>query len=227
MSKVTPLYKNGDKTDLNNYRPITILPTISKVFERVIHIQLYDYFCKNNLLSEQQYDFQSKHSTELATVKLVDFLVKNMDKNFIPCAIYLDLSKAFDTLNFNILINKLKFYGITGTPLKLLENYLRNRYQFVGFKNIISDLQEIRTGIPQGSILGPLFFTKYSIYINVLINSSNIFNYLLYADDTTLYFNLEDIDSVNMNDNINTHLEQINVWLKLNNLTVNVSKTNL
>ena len=221
-SKVTPLYKKGDKTDLNNYRPISILPTISKVFERVIHVQLYDYFCKNNLLCEQQYGFRSKHSTELATIKLVDFLVKSMDENKIPGAIYLDLSKAFDTLNFNILINKLKFYGITGTPLKLLENYLRNRHQFVAFKNINSDLQEIRTGIPQGSILGPLFF---SIYINDLINSSNIFNYLMYADDTTLYFNLEDVDSVNMSDNINIHLEKINVWLKLNKLTVNVSKT--
>ena len=142
-SKVTPLYKKGDKTDLNNYRPISILPTISKVFERVIHVQLYDYFCKNNLLCEQQYGFRSKHSTELATIKLVDFLVKSMDENKIPGAIYLDLSKAFDTLNFNILINKLKFYGITGTPLKLLENYLRNRHQFVAFKNINSDLQEI------------------------------------------------------------------------------------
>ena len=145
-----------------------------------------------------------------------------MDENKIPGAIYLDLSKAFDTLNFNSLINKLKFYGITGTPLKLLENYLRNRQQFVAFKNINSDLQEIRTGIPQGSILGPLFF---SIYINDLINSSNIFNYLMYADDTTLYFNLEDNDSVDMNDNINTHLEKINVWLKLNKMTVNVSTT--
>ena len=221
-SKVTPLYKKGDKTDLNNYRPISILPTISKVFEQVIHVQLYDYFCKNNLLCEQQYGFRSKHSTELATIKLVDFLVKSMDENKIPGAIYLDLSKAFDTLNFNILINKLKFYGITGTPLKLLENYLRNRHQFVAFKNTNSDLQEIRTGIPQGSILGPLFF---SIYINDLINSSNLFNYLMYADDTTLYFNLEDVDSVNMSDNINIHLEKINVWLKLNTLTVNVSKT--
>ena len=221
-SKVTPLYKKGDKTDLNNYRPISILPTISKVFERVIHVQLYDYFCKNNLLCEQQYGFRSKHSTELATIKLVDFLVKSMDENKIPGAIYLDLSKAFDTLNFNILINKLKFYGFTGTPLKLLENYLRDRHQFVAFKNINSDLKEIRTGIPQGSILGPLFF---SIYINDLINSSNLFNYLMYADDTTLYFNLEDVDSVNMSDNINIHLEKINVWLKLNKLTVNVSKT--
>ena len=134
-SKVTPIYKKGDKTNLNNYRPISILPTISKVFERVIHIQLYDYFCKNNLLCEQQYSFRSKHSTELATNKLVDYLVKNMDENFIPCAIYLDLSKAFDTLNFDILINKLKFYGIVGTPLKLLDNYLKNRNQFVDFKN--------------------------------------------------------------------------------------------
>ena len=105
------------------------------------------------------------------------------------------MSKAFDTLNFNILINKLKFYGITGTPLKLVENYLRNRHQFVAFKNINSDLEEIRTGIPQGSILGPLFF---SIYINDLINSSNIFNYLMYADDTTLYFNLEDTPQLDL-----------------------------
>ena len=221
-SKVTPIYKKGDKTNLNNYRPISILPTISKVFERVIHIQLYDYFCKNNLLCEQQYGFRSKHSTELATIKLVDYLVKNMDANFIPCAIYLDLSKAFDTLNFDILIDKLKFYGIVGTPLKLLDNYLKNRHQFVDFKNTKSDLQEIRTGVPQGSILGPLFF---SICINDLIKSSNLFNYLMYADDTTLYFNLEDIDSVNMNESINIHLEKINVWLKLNKLTVNVSKT--
>ena len=124
LQKQLPIYKKGDKTNLNNYRPISILPTISKVFERVIHIQLYDYFCKNNIC-EQQYGFRSKHSTELATIKLVDYLVKNMDKNFIPCAIYLDLSKAFDTLNFDILINKIKFYGIVGTLLKLLDSYLK------------------------------------------------------------------------------------------------------
>ena len=142
------------------------MPTI--VFEQVIHIQLYDYFCKKKLLCEQQYSFHSKHSTELATIKLVDYIVKNMDENFMPCAIYLDLSKAFDTLNFDILINKLKFYGIVGTPLKLLDNYLKNRQQFVDFKNTKSDLQEIRTGVPQGSILGLLFF---SICINDLIKS--------------------------------------------------------
>ena len=97
-------FKGGGQVQVIPYRTISILPTISKVFERVIHIQLYDYFCKNNLLCEQQYGFRSKHSTELATIKLVHYLVKNMDENFIPCAIYLDLSKAFDTLNFDILI---------------------------------------------------------------------------------------------------------------------------
>ena len=109
------------------------MPTISKVFERVIHIQLYDYFSKkNNLLCEQQYGFRSKHSTELSTIKLVDYSVKNMDENFIHCAIYLDLSKAPDIF----LISKLKFYGIKGTPLNLPDNYLRNRHQFATFKNI-------------------------------------------------------------------------------------------
>ena len=134
----------------------------------------------------------------------------------------MDLSKAFDILNFDILINKLKFYGIVGTPLKLLDNDLKNRHQFVAFENTNSDLQEIRTGVPQGSILDPLFF---SICINDLIKLSNLFNYLMYANDTTLYFNLEDIDSVNMNKNINIHLEKNNVLLNLNKLTVNVSKT--
>ena len=133
--KVIPIYKKGDKVNLSNYRPISILPTISKIFERVIHIQLYD-FCKNNLLCEQQYGFRSKHSTELATIKLVDYLLKNMDGNHIPGAIYLDLSKAFDTLSFDILMSKLKLYGVVGTPLKLLDNYLRNRQQFVAFKNM-------------------------------------------------------------------------------------------
>ena len=119
-----------------------------------------------------------------------------------------------------MLLSKLKFYEVVGTPLKLLDTYLRNRQQFVEFKNKNSDLQEILTGIPQGLILGPLFF---SIYINNLIKSTDKFKYLMYADDTTFYFNLEDFNSVTMNDDINSCLDKINVWLALNKLTVNVS----
>ena len=111
-SKVIPIYKNGDQANLNNYRPISMLPTISKLFERVIHMQLYAYLCENNLLCKHPYGFRSKHFTELATIKLLDYLLKQMDDNQILGAIYLDLSKAFDILNFDILLGKLKFYGV-------------------------------------------------------------------------------------------------------------------
>ena len=118
-------------------------------------MQLYAYFCENNLFCEQQYGFCTKHSTELATIKLIDYLLKQMDDNQIPGAISLDISKAFDTLNFNILLSKLKLYGVVGTLRKPLNNCFRNRQQFVEFKNNNSDLQEILTGILQGSIICP------------------------------------------------------------------------
>ena len=225
IAKVKPLYKKGDNFCLNNYRPISLLPTISKIFERVMFTQLYSYLNANNLLSEQQYGFRSQHSTELACVKLVDYITTEMDnikKIKTPTAIYLDLSKAFDTLNFNILLNKLQYYGINGTSLSLIRNYLTNRFQYVQFENSESDLLEIKTGIPQGSILGPLFF---SIMINDLVNSSNKFKFLMYADDTTIYFNLEDFPIENREVLINNELEKVNKWLKLNKLAVNVDKT--
>ena len=225
IAKVKPLYKKGDNFCLNNYRPISLLPTISKIFERVMFTQLYSYLNANNLLSEQQYGFRSQHSTELACVKLVDYITTEMDnikKIKTPTAIYLDLSKAFDTLNFNILLNKLQYYGINGSSLSLIRNYLTNRFQYVQFENSESDLLEIKTGIPQGSILGPLFF---SIMINDLVNSSNKFKFLMYADDTTIYFNLEDFPIENREVLINNELEKVNKWLKLNKLAVNVDKT--
>ena len=225
IAKVKPLYKKGDNFCLNNYRPISLLPTISNFFERVMFTQLYSYLNSNFLLSEQQYGFRSQHSTELACVKLVDYITTEMDnikKIKSPTAIFLDLSKAFDTLNFNILLNKLQYYGIHGISLSLIRSYLTNRFQYVQFENSESDLSEIKTGIPQGSILGPLFF---NIMINDIVNSSNKFNFLMYADDTTIYFNLEDFPSENREVLINDELEKVNKWLKLNKLAVNVDKT--
>ena len=220
IAKVKPLYKKGDNFCLNNYRPISLLPTISKIFERVMFTQLYSYLNANSLLSEQQYGFRSQHSTELACVKLVDYITTEMDnikKIKSPTAIFLDLSKAFDTLNFNILLNKLQYYGIHGISLSLIRSYLTNRFQYVQFENSESDLLEIKTGIPQGSILGPLFF---NIMINDIVNSSNKFNFLMYADDTTIYFNLEDFPIENREVLINDELEKVNKWLKLNKLAV-------
>ena len=225
VAKVKPLFKKGDNCCLNNYRPISLLPTISKIFERVMYTQLYYYFNVNNLLSEQQYGFRSQHSTELASVKLVDFILKEMDNIRdikIPASIFLDLSKAFDTLNFDILLRKLQHYGIDGNSLNLIKSYLTNRFQYVQFENSDSSLLEVKSGISQGSILGPLFF---SILINDLVNCSTKFQFLMYADDTTIYFNLNDFPLINREIEINSELEKVNTWLKLNKLAINVDKS--
>ena len=189
--------------------------------------QLYSYFNNNNLLSEQQYGFRSQHSTELACVKLVDYIIREMDniKDIkIPVAIFLDLSKAFDTLNFDILLHKLKYYGVDGTSLALIKSYLTNRYQYVQFENFDSELLEIVTGIPQGSILSPLFF---SVFINDLVNSSNKFQFLMYADDTTIYFNLDEFPRENREIEVNNELEKVNIWLKLKDIQLHSIKKNL
>ena len=140
------LHRKGDKSCFNNYRPISILPTISKVYERVIYTQLYHYFNVNNLLTEQQYGFRSKHSTELASIILVDYIIMEMDDlkaTKTPTTVYLDLSKAFDTLNYDIFFSKLEFYGISEIPLALIKIYLINRFQYVQYENMTSELLEI------------------------------------------------------------------------------------
>ena len=139
-----------------------------------------------------------------------------------PATVYLDLSKAFDTLNYDIFFSKLEFYSISGSLLALIKSYLINRFQYVQCENMTAELLEIKTGIPQGSILGPLFF---SILINDLVNSSRLFSFLMYADDTTIYFNLEDFPADNREIAINKELDKVNGWLKLNKLIVNVEKT--
>ena len=145
-----------------------------------------------------------------------------MDIGNTPEAIFIDLSKAFDTLNFDILIHKLQFYGLSGNSLALMKCYVTGRMQYVLFNKTKSDLAIITTGIPQGSILGPLLF---SIYVNDIINSSDKLQYLLYADDTTLYFNREHFTPHNANLEINNELNKVMNWLKLNKLSLNVQKT--
>ena len=224
LSKVIPLFKKGDSSLLVNYRPISLLPTISKVFERVIHDQMYEYFNQFNLLAEQQYGFRKQHSTEYAAIKLIDHVSKEMEAGKTPTSVYIDLSKAFDTLTFEVLSYKLKYYGVTDTAFDLLKSYLTNRKQYVVFDGCQSEHVEIYTGAPQGSILGPLFF---SIYINDLITVSDRLNFLMYADDTTIYFNLEDFDNLTKETDINRELEKVNIWLKLNKLSLNTQKTKL
>ena len=222
IAKIIPLYKKGNINSITNYRPISLLPTLSKVFERVIFNQLYLYLDHNNLLSEEQYGFRANHSAELAAIKLADYIVQEIDRKLTPVNIYIDLSKAFDTLNFDILLYKLHYYGITDIALKLLKSYMSNRKQYVKYNVNESGFKEIKTGVPQGSILGPLLF---SIYINDLSTISNTFKFIMYADDTTIYFNTEDFPKDNLAKHITTELDKVDVWLKHNKLSLNVDKT--
>ena len=150
VAKVVPLFKNGTNTVISNYRPISLLPAMSKVFEKIIYNQLYQYFDSYNLFYKSQYGFRKNHSTELAALELIDRIICNLDKGNVPVAIFLDLSKAFDTLDHLILLKKLLFYGIKNKALDLFRNYLNGRKQYVNVYNIHSRLQTIKTGVPQG-----------------------------------------------------------------------------
>ena len=163
IAKVILILKRGDETIFDNYRPISILPSISKVFERIIFNQIHNYFHVNNLHFCSQYGFRKEHSTELAVLELIDRITQLLDKGTTPINVYFDLSKAFDTLDHNILLHKLKYYGIEGTALRLFESYLNERQQYVDLGGTTSNNNRILTGVPQGSILGTLLFI---IYIN-------------------------------------------------------------
>ena len=186
---MTPIYKKDNNKIISNYRPISVLPVISKVFENVIFDQLSEYFVTNNLFSSQQYGFRKNSSTELTALELLDRLFGQLDKHKIPINFYIDLSKAFDSLRHDILLDKLTHYGITTcTANKFMKSYLCNRKQFVQIGDTESKMRPVITGVPQGSIVGPLLF---NILINDIVMASQKFNLILYADDTTLNSTLD------------------------------------
>ena len=185
LAKVIPVFKKGDSKLINNYRPISLLPVIYKVLEKSIANQLSNYFEDNRLFHDNQYGFRTGLSTEYATIELTYIIMSNMDRNEIPFSIFIDLSKAFDTIDHTILLQKLNHYGIDGKALQLCESYLTNRTQYyVEINGVKSGALPITTGVPQGSILGPLLFI---IYIHDFSFASKAFTFISYADDTTLF----------------------------------------
>ena len=227
IAKVIPIFKKDDPSLFENYRPISLLPAISKVLEKLIFIQLYSYFNEKKFLNDNQYGFRAKYSTEYAAIELVDRIVTKMDKNYIPINVFLDLSKAFDTIDHNILQNKLAYYGLNGSALHLLKSYLQNRKQYTEIEQINSDILTIKIGVPQGSVLGPLLFI---IYINDFSQASQLFNFVMYADDTTLSTSLNSLSETTLDNKstetiINEELCKIKEWLNINKLLLNKSKT--
>ena len=177
-AKILPIFKNKDTLDITNYGPTSILPVISKVYEKGFYNRLYNYYSVNNLLSSSQFGFRSGAGTEHALLNFSDDILKLIDKKKVAIATFMDLSKAFDCVDHNILLSKVKRYGIHETALQWINSYQSDREDFVYWNQTHSTSLNPNKDVPQGSILGPLLLL---IYINDTINSTNILSFVLFA----------------------------------------------
>lgn len=219
-ARITPIFKSGNKQELDNYRPISVLPVVSKLLERAVHIQLYAHLSQNQLLNPYQCGFRKLHSTETAAISFVDTIRRNIDHGMMTGAVFIDLQKAFDTVNHKRLLHKLQDLGIINLELKWFEDYLHNRMQRVRYQNVLSDPNLIQTGVPQGSILGPLLFI---VFINDMALVTRNCNMLIYADDTVLFCSSKDSDEISKV--LEENMELIDTWLSENILFLNKKKT--
>ena len=219
-AKVTPLHKNGPHEEVNNYRPISILPVLSKVLEKHVHESLSEFLHQHELLHQTQSGFRAQHSCETALINIVDLWLNAIDNGKMVGVVLVDFKKAFDLVDHEILKNKLEIYGIKDEALLWFNTYLTNRKQQVTVDNCKSDFQPISCGVPQGSILGPLLFL---LFINDLpLYTGNVFTDL-YADDTTLYDVQDSMEQIE--DNLQTALNSLQIWCRQNGMILNSSKT--
>ena len=220
IAKITPLFKSGDTDKLSNYRPISVLPVFSKLLERIMYNRVYSHLINHQLLYERQFGFQKNCSTEYAILQLTKEIYESFDENKFTLGVFIDLSKAFDTVNHKILLRKLTYFGIKGVYLDWFKSYLRNRKQFISYNDKSSSILDITCGVPQGSILGPLLFL---LYVNDLQKASSIVKPIMFADDTNIFFSDKHITS--LFSTMNNELKNIQSWFNSNKLSLNASKT--
>ena len=220
LAEVCPIFKKKDKNKCENYRPISLLSNLSKLFERAMHTRIYEFLESHSMFSNLQFGFRKKHSTTDALLNIFEKIKEKLDNKKFSCGVFIDLEKAFDTVNHKILIKKLEFYGIRGITNKWFLSYLSNRQQRVKLDGAKSSFLNVTCGVPQGSILGPLLFL---IYINDMKNS--VKNSILhhFADDTNLL--CSDVDEKSLRKKMNEDLRLIYIWLCANRLSLNVDKT--
>lgn len=221
IAKIIPIHKSDDESDPNNYRPISLLSSFNKIFEKIMYKRLQNYLDMKEFFCDSQYGFRKQHSTQHAILDIINRIQDNMDKKMYSCGIFIDLKKAFDTVDHDILLGKLDYYGIRGTINNWFSSYLKNRSQTTLVGNCISNKETTLCGVPQGSVLGPLLFL---IYINDICQSSEIFNFFLFADDTNLLYANKDLKMLETV--VNAELRKVCEWLAVNKLTLNISKSN-
>jgi hypothetical protein len=220
-AKIIPLHKGNSVLSVSNYRPISLLPIFSKIFERLAYNRLVHFIDENKILSQNQFGFQRGKSTENAVTSIVSRILQAKEKKESSYCIFLDFAKAFDTVNHNILVEKLDYYGVKDLALGWFKSYLNNRAQYTQIGETLSDVGYIKHGVPQGSVLGPLLFL---VYINDITESSKILQFYLFADDTTIFYS----DKTNPETEalLNTELSKVSDWLAANKLSLNVGKSN-
>ena len=221
IAKVIPLHKGGSTQELNNFRPISLLSIFDKIMEKLMHKRLYSFIEEHNILFRNQFGFRKGSSTTHSLIEITEKIKESIDNGKFGCGIFIDLKKAFDTVNHNILLSKLEHYGVRGTILKWFESYLTDRKQYVFYNGISSETKSITCGVPQGSVLGPLLFL---LYINDLPNISEKLSFFLFADDTNIYYESDNLQELEKT--VNAELKKLCLWLNINRLALNVGKTN-
>ena len=220
-AKVIPIHKNGSKKDVSNYRPISLLSSFSKIFEKLMHSRISNFLNVNQSLHEMQYGFRSGRSCEHALLMAQHEILSSLNNKQISLLLLVDFSKAFDMVDHDILLSKLKHYGIRGTAHQWLASYLSDRMQYVSVKNKLSSTSKLKYGVPQGSILGPLLFI---IYINDIPNISTIAKFILYADDANIIITGDNIAEIESK--FKDLSEALSTWVSSNGLLLNSKKTN-
>lgn len=222
VAMVTPIPKGSKKPTVENIRPISLLPCPGKILENIIHKRLYTYLESNELLCREQSGFRRNHGTHNPIIDLTDYINKQFnDGGFVVC-IFVDLAKAFNSLDCQVLVEKLSRLGIRENVLKLLADYLGDRKQFVNLNGSISSLRRVKYGVPQGSVLGPLLF---SAYMNDLPEFFNYLRVKMYADDTVFYCGVSRKNLAGQVERINCELKMFSEWCRKNKGTLNVEKT--
>ena len=222
IAKVIPIYKKDNPLLCENYRPISLLPIFSKIFEKIIYRQMYKFIEKHKLIYKRQFGFRSNHSTTHALISTTESMKSQMDTGHIVGGVFIDLQKAFDTVNHDILCDKIAQYGFRGISQQIIKSFLSNRKQYVSINGFESTEQLIKCGVPQGSTLGPLLFL---LYINDMHFSMNKAIVSHFADDTCINFHAKKIKTLETV--LNTDLKVVSDWLNSNRLSLNVKKSKL